>query len=119
METCLHTLYRACETSVFDIDLIERFLYSVDADCIAVLCSVLRAFPDNFRIQEGAIGLLAHILSTGNMEFDFPSFANTDRSKESADPSAARSMTPPAKPLKPPKPSPATVTQSIPLNFLI
>ena len=119
METCLHTLYRACETSVFDIDLIEKFLYSVDADCIAVLCSVLRAFPDNFRIQEGAIGLLAHILSTGNMEFDFPSFTNTDRSKESADPSAARSMTPPAKPLKPPKPSPATVTQSTPLNFLV
>ena len=79
----------------------------------------MRAFPDNFRIQEGAIGLLAHILSTGNMEFDFPSFANTDRSKESADPSAARSMTPPAKPLKPPKPSPATVTQSTPLNFLV
>jgi serine/threonine protein kinase len=67
LETALLTLYRTCEKSIFYPELLEHFLYSVSPDTIQVLLRVLHHYREvnQFRLQEGAVGLLSHILRTG------------------------------------------------------
>ena len=65
LETCLNCLFRMCESGVNDIDTINRLLHTVTLDSITTLVNVIRGHSDNFTIQEGAIGLLAHIVNTG------------------------------------------------------
>jgi serine/threonine protein kinase len=68
LETALLMLFRASEKSSFNKEKLEHFFYSVNAQMIKNLLMVVREYPQqyHFRIQEGAIGLLSHILQTGN-----------------------------------------------------
>jgi serine/threonine protein kinase len=65
---CLMMIYRVCESSVLQREFIESFLYSVTADHIKNLYAVICQYPNHFRIQEGAIGILSHIVKTGMRE---------------------------------------------------
>lgn len=65
LETCLTSLFNMCESGLNDSDLINRLLHQANAEEINALVSALRTFPDNFRIQQGAIGMLAHLMNTG------------------------------------------------------
>ncbi len=65
LQNCLTSLFKMCESGMNDNDTINRLLHCVVAEDIEVLVEIMQMFPDYFRMQEGAIGLLAHILSTG------------------------------------------------------
>lgn len=70
LEACCLMLFRSCEACSFsELDIIERFFYSADSSTIGAVIAALQVAPDHFRIQEGAIGALGHLLSTGHMEF--------------------------------------------------
>jgi serine/threonine protein kinase len=65
LETCLTSLFRICESGVNEIELINKILHKVEESDIACLVKAIKIFPDSFRMQEGGIGLLAHVISTG------------------------------------------------------
>lgn len=70
LSACCRTIFRSCEScSLTENDVIERFFYGADSSTIESLVDALVVAPDHFRIQEGAIGALGHLLSTGHMEF--------------------------------------------------
>lgn len=69
LETSLITLFNTCESGVCEPDHLELFLYSAKQSTIELLLRVIKRYPDHFRIQEGAIGVLAHILSTGTKRY--------------------------------------------------
>jgi serine/threonine protein kinase len=65
LETCLQSLFKMCESGINEKTKINALLLSCTTDDIETLFQAIKFFPNNFRIQEGAIGLLAHLLSTG------------------------------------------------------
>lgn len=65
VECILHILFTTCESAVYDEEQIEIFLYAITKEHIVTLVAIIREYPTHFKIQEGAIGLIKHILNTG------------------------------------------------------
>lgn len=69
LETCLQMLFKSCEDGIHAPRQIEQFLYTVDLNVVADIVFTLTHFPDVFRIQEGAIGLLSNVIDSGSQLF--------------------------------------------------
>lgn len=69
LAVCLLRLFQICKNAEHDEDLIEKFLFSAKPGVIVWLVQMLRMFPDDFKIQEGSIGLLCHLIRTGGLVY--------------------------------------------------
>ena len=65
LETSLQSIFRICESAINDTELVNRMLHCIDKKCIISIVQCMKMYPDQFRIQESSVGLLAHILNTG------------------------------------------------------
>lgn len=66
LKTCLLTIFKRCLAEENDLDLLERFFFGTQLQHIAFLVALLNIFPDDFNIQNGAIGILSLMLITGS-----------------------------------------------------
>lgn len=69
VEQSLLMLYRSCESAIATPEVIQCFLYTTTQNDVRLLTNIVKTNPDHFRIQEGAIGLLGHMMSTGNADY--------------------------------------------------
>lgn len=65
IEVCLNALFELCNTIEGPTEEMVKLFFCLTVHDIEVLFRTLTTFPENFRIQEGVLGLIAYILSTG------------------------------------------------------
>ncbi len=65
LEVSTKSMFDICESAANDVSANNKLLLNASKHSIEVLLNGMHRFPDNFKIQEGCIGVLAHILNTG------------------------------------------------------